>query len=120
MPNLMLIQHNLLRLVRKRSYLTQVDIASILSISDYANVSRWEAGLRLPNVEALLTYHLLFDVPIESLFERYKEELLPKLAGRISDRAEYLKGLPSDEKLEKRIAFLGAAAGRLSMASYAK
>lgn len=114
LPILMLIQHNLLRLVRIRAPLTQGDIAAILQIADFANVSRWEQGLRSPNIDALLSYHLLFDVPVEMLFERHKTEMIPLLIPRIRERLAYLQRSDKESKTEGRIRFLDLALNRLN------
>jgi transcriptional regulator with XRE-family HTH domain len=115
LPIAMLIQQNFLRIVRKRTQLTQVDIASILKISDFANVSRWEQGLKTPGVEILLAYHLLFDIPIESLFDRQKHDLKEAIVPRIQERVAYLKGLESDPKTRSRIDHLGSILNRLAL-----
>ncbi|MBS1595578.1 MAG: helix-turn-helix transcriptional regulator [Bacteroidetes bacterium] len=110
----MFIHHNLLRVVRKRSQLTQHDLASILQLSDYSNVSRWEAGMRTPNVEVLLTYHLLFQVPVEELFFRQRAEICRVILPRLSARIDHLKTLTMDPKLNGRISYLASAAERLA------
>jgi transcriptional regulator with XRE-family HTH domain len=114
LPITMLIQHNFLRIVRKRTQLTQVDIASILKISDFANVSRWEHGHNKPNVEVLLVYHLLFATPIETLFDRQRNELQPIIIPRIRERISHLKSLASDLKVQSRIDFLESVLTRLT------
>lgn len=110
----MLIQQNFLRIVRKRSQLTQIDIAAILKISDWSNVSRWEQGHRTPNVVVLLLYHLLFDIPIESLFDRQKNELKQIIVPRIEERIHYLSTFESDSKVQSRINYLGSVLARLT------
>jgi transcriptional regulator with XRE-family HTH domain len=114
MPIKMLIPHNFLRVVRKRTQLTQIDIASILRLPDIANVSRWEQGLKRPGVEVLLAYHLLFNVPIEALFERQKHELRQILIPRVHDRIAHLKTLGNDPKVTSRMAFLASVSDRLT------
>lgn len=108
------IKHNFLRIFRKRTQLTQLDIASVLKVSDYANVSRWENGVKKPNVEVLLSYHLLFGVPVEQLFDRQKEELRSAIIPRINDRIAYLRTLPEDYKTLSRINYLAGTAMRLT------
>jgi transcriptional regulator with XRE-family HTH domain len=110
----MLIQHNYMRTVRKRSLLTQTDIAFILKLSDYSNVSRWEAGLHKPSIEALLVYHLLFETPVESLFERQRTELVRTIIERIKERIDYLRSLESDPKIHSRITYLASVVTRLT------
>lgn len=117
-PFTMFIQHNFLRIARKRTQLTQLDIASILKISDFANVSRWEQGHKTPNVEVLLGYHLVFGVPIESLFERQKHEIRKVLVPRIRDRIEYLRTLNPDPKVQNRTTYLESAFHRLTSEAY--
>ena len=58
----MTILQNNLRLYRKQSHLTQSDIAYIMALADYLNISHWELGNKTPNVDILLMYHLLFDI----------------------------------------------------------
>lgn len=110
----MLIQHNYLSLTRKKSFLTQSDIAFVMKLPDYANVSRWENGQREPSLEALLLFELLFDTPIAVLFERLKCELVPILAERIMTRIQQLKESPSDSTTPKRIDYLHVAFTRLA------
>lgn len=113
----MLIQHNYLRLFRKRSHLTQSDIAYILQLPDYANVSRWEQGHRKPNLETLITYHLLFNIPIESLFERQRHELKGRVKERLAQRISELKTLSHEPKVDSRIRFLDSILSRLNIPS---
>lgn len=113
----MLIQHNFLKLTRKRTQLTQIDLASLFQIGDFANVSRWEQGLRSPSVEILLGYHLLFDIPIDSLFDLQKQALKQALTPRIDDRVKYLKSLSKDAKVDARIGFLSEAFNRLTLSN---
>jgi transcriptional regulator with XRE-family HTH domain len=114
MLSLMYIQYNYLRILRKQSLLTQADLAAILKLADYANISRWEIGIHTPNVEVLLVYHLLFEVPIESIFERQRKDLVQPTIERIKERVDLLRGLEPDPKLQARIEFLNKALNRLT------
>lgn len=106
--------HKFLREHRKRSPLTQNDLGFLMGLDDYSNVSRWESGLRTPKPEVLVTYHVLFDVPMESLFEGRKGELAGELCPRIKLRLEELKAYPTSQNVRKRIFFLENALKRLS------
>lgn len=108
----MIIHHNYLRVYRKKSRLTQGDLAYVLDLGDYSNVSRWEHGQRQPNIETLLTYHLLFNLPIEMLFERQKNEMVGRVAQRTLELAQSLESDPDAEKA--RAEFLKGAHARLS------
>ena len=108
------IPQNYLGVHRKKSTLTQTDIAFIMALPDYSSVSRWENGLRKPNIQALLVYHLLFNRPIEDFFIRQKFELIPVLAKKISDRIKELQAMDGDSTTPHRIAFLQSVFTRLA------
>ncbi len=76
---------NYLRVYRKKSGLVQEDIAYLLNLPDYSNISRYEKGQRSPTTELLLTYHHLFDVPIESFYEQESETIRFNLIQRTKD-----------------------------------
>lgn len=74
---------NFLRIYRKRSPLTQADIAFLMKLPDYSNISRYEKGQREPSVEFLLVYHHLFNARVESFFEPHSEIIRSDLRGQI-------------------------------------
>jgi len=110
----MQIHHNYLRMCRKVSHLNQSDIAFIMRLPDSSSISRWEQGQTMPHIEVLMVYHLLFDIPIESLFERQKQSLSDRLTERIRLLLENLKVLEPSEKGSERISFLESTLARLS------
>lgn len=73
---------NYLRLHRKRSPLSQLDIAYLVD-THFSNISKWEKGQRMPNIEILLTYHLLFNTSIEQFFEPQLNTIKPTLLSQI-------------------------------------
>ena len=109
------IQQNFLRLARKRTVLTQIDIAAILKIPDFANVSRWEQGLKVPGIDIMLAYHLLFDTPIESFFDRKKRDIKKLIVAQIQERILYLSKLEPDTKIQGRIDCLRSILTRLAL-----
>ncbi len=108
------IHHTRLRMSRKQSQLNQADVGFIFGLSDYSNISRWEQGHRVPSIEVLLAYHLLFDIPIETLFEREMEAIAKVIIERITVLLEDLKILKGSQKIKARIAFLESALKRLT------
>lgn len=109
----MQIQHQHLRMFRKRTPLLQCDIAYLLSMREDSSISRWEKGERQPAIDMLLIYHLLFDIPMEHVFESQKLGLLDTVKARIRPLIERLQGSASDPKVGERIAFLQSALTRL-------
>ena len=97
---------NFLRLHRKRSPLTQADIAYLMKLPDYSNISRSEKGQRTPSVELMLVYHHLFDTTLESFFEPQSESLLESLLEQIALLTNDLKKANDLPKNASRIKFL--------------
>lgn len=110
----MVIHHKHLRMYRKQSELNQADIAFLMQLTDESTVSRWEQGLRIPSNEVFLGYHLLFDVPIETLVEDQKEQVRTTLTERIELLLHELEKTQPSQKVKSRMAFLKAALSRLT------
>lgn len=105
---------NFLRLYRKRSPLTQSDIAYLLELPDDSNISRYEKGQREPGIGFLLVYHLLFDTTIESFFEYQSAEVKSSLVKRIESLNIELRKEPSNAKHISKIKFLEQVISRLT------
>lgn len=98
---------------RKSAQLTQEDVAYISALGDYANISRMETGLKEPNLEVLLVYHFLFDMPVDELIKGITSSTKQTVIDRIALRIQELKALTPDTKINHRIAFLESALARL-------
>ena len=105
---------NFLRIYRKRSPLTQADIAFLLKLPDYSNISRWEKGQRAPGIEMMLVYHYLFDTSIESFFEPQSKTILTELLEGIGQLISEIKKEEATPKNTYRIKFLEEIIIRLS------
>jgi len=104
---------NFLRLFRKRSPLTQSDIAYLMGLSDDSKISRCEKGLREPSTELLIVYHLLFNTSIESFFEYQSNVVRSSLLKRIGCLVDDLKQQKSNSHSAYRIGFLEQVSNRL-------
>lgn len=60
--------HNYLKSFRRRSGLSQDDVAYLLGCADGAKVSRYERRARQPSLETLLAYQALFGADPSELF----------------------------------------------------
>lgn len=106
---------NYLRVYRKRSSLTQADIAFLMKLPDYSNISRYEKGQREPSIEFLLVYHLLFNTSVESFFEPQSGIMLPGLQKQIE---LLLNNLRSQNTTDPRIKFLEEALIRINQMNH--
>lgn len=102
---------------RKRSRLTQSDVAFIMNLSDYSNLSRCEKGQRIPSIEMILVYHILFGAPLETLFEKQKLTLHTDILTRIKRLLEDLRPKDKVPKIAARISFLESVLNRLTISS---
>ena len=105
---------NYLRVYRKRSPLTQSDIAYLLQMADVSNVSRYEKNQRSPNIKMLLTYHLLFNVAIEDFFEQDAALVHMNLLARTEQLLKTLKNVSKDQNQISRIDYLEQVINRLT------
>lgn len=110
----MQIIHNYLRMYRREKGLTQEDVAFILDLKDFAQVSRWELGKRKSDIQTLLGYQLLFQIPLDVLFERNMQAISKRLEGRISNRIAHLKASRPDGNALRRIGYLQDVLSRIA------
>jgi DNA-binding XRE family transcriptional regulator len=97
---------NLLRTYRKRTELSIEDIAFLLSMPDSSTLSRCERGCRRPNLEIMITYHIIFQVSIEKLFENEVRNAKQKIASNIDPLINTLLEQDLNRKVEARVTFL--------------
>ena len=105
---------NYLRFFRKKTPLKQSDIAFLLDMPEYSSVSRYEKGKRAPPIDFLLTYHFLFNVPIEEFFLPDSKTQLPKLIEQINLLILRLKEKEPQEEYILRIQCLESTIKRLT------
>lgn len=96
---------NFLKVIRKKTNLTQDDIAYILK-SKKESISRYEKGRRLPPLSVILLYHILFDVSLYSLFKLHYRKMHSQVLERSKSLIEFLQEDVSSPKVQERIAQL--------------
>lgn len=79
-------QLNLLRSHRKRSALSQDEVAFLLGSQNGSKVSRYEQLTRKPELETALAYEIIFNCPVSELFP----ELFEKVKAAVKERANTL------------------------------
>lgn len=117
-PHFMLIQQNSMRMHRKRSGLLQSDIAVLSNVNGRKTVAKYEKGINKYPIEFLLIYQILFSVPIDSLFDRQKQQVLERLGGRLENRIGQLKALKPRPKTVRRLSYLEGALEKLKAGQY--
>lgn len=99
---------NLLRTYRKRTELSIEDVSHLLNMPDSSTLSRCERGYRKPNLEIIFTYHILFEVSVENLFENEMKYIFRKIAKNIDSVIDELKDQEKNRKVEAKISLLNS------------
>ena len=74
---------NYIRTQRKRTHLTQREVAFLLGAKTSAHVCRHERLEQTPNLQTLLAYEILFHTPVRNLFGGVHQDVEQKLQRRI-------------------------------------
>ena len=96
---------NLLKPYRKKSNLTQDDIAFILK-KQKASISRYEKGQRIAPLSLIILYKVIFNVSLERLFRDRYRSLILQLLERSKELITILKNDSHAFRAQDRIAFL--------------
>lgn len=98
---------NYLRTYRKRSGLTQQEVAFLLGCRFGAKVSRYERFVREPSLRTALAYEVIFNAKLKELFAGIYEQV----ERNVAKRARMLvRRLASQPKSERKLAALKAIA----------
>ncbi len=99
---------NSLRTYRKKTEITIDDVSRLLSMQDSSTISRIERGLRKPSLEIIFTYHLLFDVECENVFEDEIKEIAQRIHVNIPVLVDELSQESLTDKVIARINYLNS------------
>lgn len=74
---------NYIRTYRKRTNLTQKEMAFLVGSKTSAHICRHERSEQTPNLQTLLAYEILFRTPVRNLFSGLHQDVEHKLMYRI-------------------------------------
>src|SRR5713226_5860932 len=97
---------NYLRAYRKRSGLTQLEVAFLLGCENGAQVSRYEKRRRLPPLRTALACEAVFGVPVSELFAGMRDRANRQIGKRLLELRSRLQANSAqhDKGSEARIA----------------
>lgn len=94
--------NNYLRMHRRRTALSQGDIACLLGVVSGTKLSRYESGQRAPNLETALALEIIFGIPVRELFAGMFHEVEQRVRERAAPLIEELRARgPSRETTRK-------------------
>ena len=97
---------NYLRTHRKRSGLTQDELALLLGCRSGSKVSRHERGGRIPTIGALLAYEVVFGTPSRDLFRGVYDRVLREVRRRAQRLSRRVDARPLTPALKRKLDFL--------------
>jgi transcriptional regulator with XRE-family HTH domain len=99
---------NYLKTFRKRTGISQDDLALLLGAKSGAKVSRYERCSRRPALETALAYEVIFRVPVKHLFAGLYQKVEKRVTKRVQRLARRLARTASDQTTLRKLAFLHA------------
>jgi transcriptional regulator with XRE-family HTH domain len=99
---------NYLRTYRKRTGLSQDEVAFLLGCQSGAKVSRYERLSRKPSLETALAYEVLFSAPARDLFAGIFQKVEEKTKGRAQLLAQKLDEGKKDRMTRRKLEILAS------------
>jgi transcriptional regulator with XRE-family HTH domain len=106
---------NYVRTCRRRSGLSQRELAFLLGCENESKVSRYEHIARVPTLEAALAYEAVFGVPTRKLFAGVYEHTLITVQERAKVLVERLAQNKSDMQTTRKLELLASLSSSRSI-----
>lgn len=97
---------NYLKTYRKRSHLTQKEMAFLFGDKSAAKICRYENTVRSPKLETLLCYSSVFEIPITEIFAEEFREISKATKQRAKSLLAKFPEKPPDPVTARKIRFL--------------
>ena len=99
---------NYLRTYRKRSGLSQDEVALLLGCQDGTKISRYERFSRKPNLETLFAYEVVFGAPARELFSGAYQKVEKRTLNRAQLLTRKLNRATPDRMATRKLQILKA------------
>jgi len=103
---------NYLRTARRRSGLTQAEVAFLLGAGDGAALSRYERLSQSPSFRTALGFEIVFGVPAGELLPGVTEQVERKIIENALLLSHRLERLPRSARIERKLRILASIADR--------
>ena len=95
--------HNYLRTHRKRSGLSQADVAILLGCKYGTKISRYERQARVPSIETLIALEVVFRTPTRDLFAGVYDDVERQVKRRAKRLLKELKSAPQTPTTKRKV-----------------
>ena len=92
---------NYILMHRQRAGLSQAELSVLVSVENRGSLSRYELGVRHPDLETLLALEIVLGQPIQELFAGVAERVRENVTRRAQSLLESLDDTPTKEKVLK-------------------
>ncbi len=106
---------NHLRSQRKRSALSQDELAFLLGAQSGAKVCRYERFSRAPTLETVLAYEMIFQKPARDLFPGLYREVERKVTGRATALSYRMGRRKPARQTARKLEVLGAIIKQMNL-----
>lgn len=100
---------NYIQMFRLRTGLSQADLSYLIAVERGSSVSRYEQGLRFPDLEVVLAMEIVLGAPARELYLGLSERTREEVAIRARELLERLDDTPTPE-LALKLEVLGKLA----------
>jgi transcriptional regulator with XRE-family HTH domain len=111
-PSMRQNHRSYLRMCRRRSGLTQDELAFLLSGRDASAVSRYERGRRRPGISIAFGYEAIFGISARNLLEGLFAEVEQNVLEQASRLIRRVESEPDGARKRRKLAFLAQLLGR--------
>lgn len=102
---------NYLRSYRRRSGLTQKEVAFLLGCNSESKISRYENSVQLPNLKTVLALEVLYQIPPQNLFAGIYETEKQAMIQNAEQLVVRLNQSPPDQATMRKLSVLNAICG---------
>lgn len=95
---------------RRATGISQDELAILIGLEGRSSISRYELGLRLPELQTLIALEVVFDLPLQELFAGIAERVREEIPSRARVLLEGMGEKPTAQNVEK-ISTLARLAG---------
>lgn len=95
-----------LKMYRRRTGLSQTDVSYLIGLNDGSNISRHERGRRVPALENLLAYEIIYGTAAGGLYEGLMHSIKEVLLLRAIGLSGRLRRTPRSKARDAKLAFL--------------
>ncbi len=113
MPRQLTHRPTALRTHRRRHGFTQRQVALLLGCRAGSKASRYERGVRVPTLETILAYELVFGVPARDLFPEVFAAIQAGLTDRVRALYQELDAAPVTPQVQQQLSGLWDALVRM-------